>query len=129
MAWTEITRLKYQRDRLRVASDTTNEEWGLIEPLPPDPCNRGRPRKTDPRRVGLLPRARRLPLAYAAEGIPTSRDGQYYFYRRRDDGTWLGINHALVIVRENCRDARRALRRHHRQPVGEDQGGDRRAWL
>jgi transposase len=22
---------------------------------------------------------------------------QYYFYRWRDDGTWLGINHALVI--------------------------------
>jgi len=30
MAWTEITRPKYQRDGLRHASDTTNEEWAMI---------------------------------------------------------------------------------------------------
>ena len=33
--WTKITRLKYARDGLRYASDTTDEEWGLIEPLLP----------------------------------------------------------------------------------------------
>jgi hypothetical protein len=35
MAWTEITRPKYQRDELRYASDTTDEEWALIEPHTP----------------------------------------------------------------------------------------------
>ncbi len=36
MAWTEITRRQYQRDHLRYASDTTDEEWKVIEPhLPP----------------------------------------------------------------------------------------------
>ena len=43
MAWTEITRPKYQRDGLRYASDTTDEEWsemdggldgGIAETLP-----------------------------------------------------------------------------------------------
>jgi hypothetical protein len=33
MAWTEITRPKYRPDGLRYASDTTNEEWALVEPL------------------------------------------------------------------------------------------------
>jgi hypothetical protein len=51
MAWTEITRAKYRRDGLRYASDTTDEEWGLIEPLLPAPCNRGRPRETAMRDV------------------------------------------------------------------------------
>jgi hypothetical protein len=32
MAWTEITRLKYRRDGLRCASDTTNEDRALVEP-------------------------------------------------------------------------------------------------
>ena len=32
MPWTEITRLKYERERLWYASDTTDEEWALIEP-------------------------------------------------------------------------------------------------
>jgi transposase len=36
MAWTEITRLTYQRDGLRYASDTADAEWAVIEPhLPP----------------------------------------------------------------------------------------------
>jgi hypothetical protein len=41
MAWTGITLAKYRRDGLRYASDTTDEEWGLIEPhLPPNTPNR-----------------------------------------------------------------------------------------
>ena len=42
MAWTEITRPKYQRDGLRYASDTTDEEWALIEPHIPPPASCGR---------------------------------------------------------------------------------------
>lgn len=33
MAWTEITRGKSRRDGLRHASDVTDAEWALIEPL------------------------------------------------------------------------------------------------
>ena len=50
--WTKITRKKYGREKLRYASDTTDEEWALIEPLLPLPAKgRGRPRTTDLRSV------------------------------------------------------------------------------
>jgi hypothetical protein len=51
MAWTEITRPKYQRDGLRYASDTTDEEWALIEPHLPPPVSCGRTRETSMREV------------------------------------------------------------------------------
>ena len=75
----EITRLKYRRDGLRYASDTTEEEWAVIEPLLPSPAQgRGR-RRTTMLRVGdecdLLHRAERLPMAHAAEGFPALHDG------------------------------------------------------
>jgi hypothetical protein len=33
MTWSEITREQYRRDGLRYASDTTDDEWTVIEPL------------------------------------------------------------------------------------------------
>jgi hypothetical protein len=51
MAWIEITRPKYQRDGLRYASDTTDEEWSLIEPHLPPPASCGRMRETSMREV------------------------------------------------------------------------------
>ncbi len=35
MAWTEIARQRYCRAGLRYASDLTDAEWALIEPLMP----------------------------------------------------------------------------------------------
>ena len=46
MAWTGITRPKYRRDGLRYASDTTDEEWAVIEPHLPPPAKLGRTRAT-----------------------------------------------------------------------------------
>jgi transposase len=100
MAWTEITRPKYRRDGLRYASDTTDEEWALIEPLLPPPCARGRPRETAMREVVnaifyIAPSGchwRMLP-----RDVPPFTTVQYYFYRWRDDGTWCGVNHVLVM--------------------------------
>jgi transposase len=51
MAWTKITRRQYRRDKLRYASDLTDEEWQLIEPLLPAAFRRGRPRVTAMRAV------------------------------------------------------------------------------
>ena len=51
MAWTEITRAKYRRDGLRYASDTTDEEWAVIERLMPPAHGRGRPRETSLRDI------------------------------------------------------------------------------
>src|SRR5262245_65674179 len=51
MPWTEITRLQYRRDELRFASDTTDAEWALMEPVMPEPAGIGRPRTTNLREV------------------------------------------------------------------------------
>src|SRR2546430_17031867 len=51
MPWTEITRLQYRRDGLRFASDTTDTEWALLQPLMPAPAGIGRPRTTDLRAI------------------------------------------------------------------------------
>ena len=104
MAWTEITRLKYRRDGLRYASDTTDEEWAVIEPHMPQPARSGRTRKTSMRDVVNA-------IFYIAQSgcqwrmlpadFPPFTTVQRYFYAWRDDGKWQTINHALLMeVRE-----------------------------
>ena len=51
MAWTEITRLHYERTHGRYASDATDAEWALIAPFMPERRRIGRPRTTDLRDV------------------------------------------------------------------------------
>ena len=99
MAWTEITRPKYQRDELRYASDTTDAEWAIIAPLLARTTKVGRPR---------LHRARDLwnAIQYlAATGcqwaqlprdFPPFTTVQYHFYRMRDSGLLDAINAVLV---------------------------------
>jgi transposase len=104
VAWTEITRPQYQRDHLRYASDTTDEEWKVIEPHLPPPADCGRTRETDLRDVinsifyiaqtgcqwRLLPK-----------DFPPYTTVQRYFYAWRDSGLWQTINHVLLMdVRE-----------------------------
>lgn len=101
MAWTGITRPHYERRCPRYASDLTDEEWSLIEPLMPSPNHIGRPRKMDLREVvnALLYMAssggawRLLPKGFA----PFSTV-QKYFYRWRDEGLLGAINNELVMA-------------------------------
>ncbi len=104
MAWTEITRAKYRRDGLRYASDTTDAEWDVIDPQLPAAPKRGRTRATDLRDVVDA-------IFYIAQSgcqwrllpkeFPPFTTVQRYFYAWRDNGTWLSINHALLMsVRE-----------------------------
>jgi transposase len=101
MAWTETTRPKYRRDQLRYASDTTDEEWAIIEPHLATEYRRGRPRKTELRAVVNA-------IFYIAQSgcqwrmlpkdFPPFTTVQSYFYRWRDDRTWQTINHLLVMA-------------------------------
>jgi transposase len=100
--WTEITRKKYERNGLRYASDTTEEEWSVIAPLLPAPCKgRGRPRTTELRSVvdALFYMAqtgcqwRMLPKEF-----PPYTSVQRYFYPWRDNGLFRQINHVLVML-------------------------------
>jgi transposase len=101
MAWTEITRAKYRRDGLRYASDTTDEEWALIEPHLPPPASRGRTRETSLRDVLDA-------IYYIAESgcqwrllpkdFPPYSTVQRYFYAWRDNGLWQTINHVMLMA-------------------------------
>ena len=100
MSWTEITRMKYRRDGLRYASDTTDEEWTLIEPHMPAKFRVGRPRETRMRAVVdaifyIIETGcqwRMLP-----KDFPPFTTVQGYFYQWRDDGRWELINHHLLM--------------------------------
>jgi transposase len=101
MAWTEITRPRYERDGLRYASDLTDAEWALIEPHLPAPSKRGRPREVDLRDVmeAILYMAstgcqwRALPKEF-----PPYSTVQGYFYAWSHDGLLAQINHILVMA-------------------------------
>jgi transposase len=89
-AGTGITRPKYRRDGLRYASDTTDEEWAVIEPRLPPPAKLGRPRATCLRTAVNLPKV-----------FPPYSTVQQYFYDWRNRGIWQTTNHVLVMeVRE-----------------------------
>ena len=100
MAWTEITRPKYQRDGLRYASDTGDAEWAVIEPHLPPPARRGRTRETNLRDVVDA-------IFYIAQSgcqwrllpkdFPPYTTVQRYFYAWRDNGVWQTINHVLLM--------------------------------
>ena len=101
MAWNGITRRKYQRDGGRYASDTTDEEWAVIEPHIPPPAKSGRPRETKMRDVmdAIFYMAqsgcqwRMLP-----KDFPPFTTVQGYFYAWRNSGRWQIINHALLMA-------------------------------
>jgi transposase len=101
VAWTEITRAQYRREGLRYASDLTDAEWALIEPLLPTPAPRGRPRKTAMRKVveAILYMAstgcqwRAIPREF-----PPYSTVQGYFYAWSRGGLWAQINHVLVMA-------------------------------
>jgi putative transposase len=101
MAWTEITRPHSVREGLRYASDVTDAEWKLIEPLMPPASPIGRPRTTELRAVvnAILYMAstgcqwRQLP-----KDFPAYSTVQGYFYEWSRNGTFVGINHVLVMA-------------------------------
>jgi len=98
--WDEITQRQYRRDGLRYASDTTDEEWAVMEPFMPPAESRGRPRTTVLRAVVNA-------IFYIAQtgcqwrmlpkDFPPFTTVQRYFYPWRDDGRWQRINHALMM--------------------------------
>jgi len=99
--WTEITRPKYDRDKLRYASDLTDDEWELIEPHMPPTQALGRPRKTDLREVvnAILYVLRSgCPWRLMPKDFPPRSTVQRYFAAWRDEGLWAGINHALLTA-------------------------------
>ena len=101
MAWTETTRPLYDRDGRGYASDLTDTEWELVEPLLPQRSKLGRPPKTPLRKVvdAILYIAstgcqwRQLPREF-----PPYSTVQGYFYGWRNTARWFSINHELAMA-------------------------------
>jgi putative transposase len=99
MSWTEITREQYRRDGLRYASDMTDAEWKLMEPLMPASSRRGRPREISLRVITnaiLYIAATGCQWRALPKDFPPCSTVQYYFYKWRGSGLWRTINDALV---------------------------------
>src|SRR5690348_953127 len=98
--WTEITRRKYERAGQRYASDVTDAEWALIEPLMPAAKPLGRPREIGLRAVldAILYIARTgCQWRMLPKDFPPFTTVQGYFYDWRDDGLFEKINFALLL--------------------------------
>jgi transposase len=115
MAWTETTRVRYERHFGRYASDLTDAEWELIAPFLPTEKRTRRPRRTAMRDIldAILYIAstgcawRMLP-----NDFPPVSTVRYYFYGWCDDGIFEMISHSLVVM------ARELLGRNPRPTAG-----------
>lgn len=101
MAWTELTRRRYDRGGGRYASDLTDAEWAMIAPFLPPRKKTGRPRTTALRDVvdAILYivttgcQWRMLP-----KDFPPVSTVRGYFYAWRDDGLLVEMNRKLVEI-------------------------------
>ena len=99
MTWTELTRRQHDREGAKYASDLTDAEWALIEPLMPHRRKTGRPCTTDMHDVfdAILYIAttgcqwRMLP-----NDFPPVSTVRGYFYDWRNDGLLDEMNRKLV---------------------------------
>ena len=120
MAWTELTRSQHARAGDRYASDLTDAEWALLEPLMPAVRRVGRPQGADLRDVfdAILSiattgcRWRMLP-----NDFPPVSKVRGCFCAWCSDGLPEEINGKLAEGRASGRGTQsRADGRHHRQP-------------
>ena len=100
--WTETTRGIYERKGARYATDLTDDEWAILEPLLPAQANRrGRPRHVRLREVvnALLYIVRAgCPWRFLPREFPPFTTVQHYFYKWRRLGLWSKVNFALVAA-------------------------------
>lgn len=98
-----------------MASDLTNAEWAILEPLAPPRPKRGRPTVWDYRLIVeaiLYLLHGGLPWRMLPPGLfPPMTTVRHYFYRWSAMGVWESINHALLLMareaagRESSRNA------------------------
>jgi transposase len=101
MPWTEITRPHHERSGRRYASDATDAEWALLEPLMPARRRVGRPRTTELRDVFdaiLYMAATGCQWRMLPNDFPPVSTVRRYFYEWRNSGLLRKINHHLVMA-------------------------------
>lgn len=104
MPWTKTTRLQHRREGLRYASDLSDAEWRLIEPLLPSRRRLGRPRTVSLRAVlGAIFYMLATGCQWRAlpKDMPARSTVQGYFYLWRDTRLWGRI---IRTLREGVRE-------------------------
>ena len=79
----------------------TDAEWAVLEPFFPAPSPVGRPRKWPMRRIidAILYLLRGgLPWRMLPPCFPPVSTVRRWFYLWRDNGLWLSLNHALLLI-------------------------------
>jgi putative transposase len=99
--WTATTRAQHMRDGLRFASDLTDAEWAVLEPLLPPPASVGRPPEWPMREIvnaifyvlrgGIA--WRMLPPCF-----PPRQTVYGWFAAWRRGHVWEAITHRLVML-------------------------------
>ena len=101
LMWTATTRAQHSRAGLRFASDLTDAEWGVLEPLLPRPSPVGR-RPSWPLReiVNAIFYVLRggIPWRMLPPCFPPRQTVYGWFSAWRDKGVWESINHTLVML-------------------------------
>ena len=99
--WPDTTRAQDARADLALPGDLTDAEWAVLEPFLPAPCRVGRPRKWPLRRIieAILYLLRGgLPWRMLPPCFPPVSTVRRWFYLWRDNGLWLSLNHALLLI-------------------------------
>src|ERR1700758_4879744 len=124
--WTNETRARYARSRLRYPSDLTDVEWAHVEPLIPPAKRGGNRRHVDEARGRQRPDVRpqhRLPVARRPEG-PAAAFDALRLLRSLELGRH-ARSHSRRALREVSRSRRsrgEPDRRDHRQPERQERG-------
>src|SRR4028118_253160 len=99
--WTPTTRRQHSRDGLRYETDLTDADWALIEPLMPEPRQRGRPRAWPLREiVNAIFYVLRGGIAWRLipKDLPPRTTVYRWFALWRDTGLFERMNHLLVMA-------------------------------
>ena len=99
--WTPATRRQHSRDELRYETDLTDAEWALLEPLMPEPNQRGRPREWPLREImNAIFYVLRGGVAWRLlpNDLPPRTTVYRWFARWRDAGLFETMNHLLVMA-------------------------------
>src|SRR3954454_18331704 len=99
--WTPATRRQHSRDGLRYETDLTDAEWALIEPLMPEPNQRGRPREWPLREVmNAIFYVLRGGVAWRLlpNDLPPRTTVYRWFGQWGDTGLFETMNHLLVAL-------------------------------
>ena len=99
--WTPATRRHHSRDGLRYETDLTDAEWAVIEPLLPEPNERGRPQKWPPREImNAIFYVLRGGVAWRLlpNDLPPRTTVYRWFAAWRDTGLFETMNHLLVMA-------------------------------